>query len=115
MTTSPTFNPDSRSAFPSRNPFQGSPMPIPLEGWDLRAPNIFRDRPLADHLNLNAGWLQVRARTSNQVEAALFPSFTLGGMQSDEVRAQLNRSLWDAGYKPSNEGVNPTWSWAEGN
>jgi hypothetical protein len=115
MTTRPSFNHASQNAFPGKNPFQAAPMPVPLEGWNLRAPDIFRERPLADHLGRNAGWLQARPRTSNQIEDALFPSYSLGGMQREEVRAQLNRALWDAGYTPNCEDENPTWTWTEGN
>lgn len=106
----------NQRAFPGRNPFQTDPMPIPLEGWELRAPDIFRERPLASHLDQNAGWLQARLRTSNQIEAALFPNYSLGGMQPEEVRSLLNHALWDAGYTPSSEWErNPTWTWTEGN
>ncbi len=112
MTTSPS----SRSNFRGMNPFECTPMPIPLGEWGLRAPDIFRERPLARHLNRNDGWLQAVPRTSDQIEAALFPEYALGGMLSDEVRSLLNHALWDAGYTPSREGErNPTWTWTEGN
>lgn len=111
MTSTPTPTPGSRGS----NPFQSVPMPIPLKGWNLRAADIFREGPLADRLERNAGWLQARPRTSNQIQDALFPSFDLGGMQSGEVRALLNRALWDAGFTPDHEDANPTWTWTDGN
>ena len=109
----------NRRILPSRrstNPFQGAPAPIPLIGWDLRAPDIFRERPLATQLDNNAEWLQARPRTSNAIEAALFPEYALCGMEHEEVRSLLNRALWDAGYVPSSTDTdNPTWTWTEGN
>ena len=100
----------------STNPYQGLSAPIPLEGWNLRASDIFRERPLATHLNRNAGWLQARPRTSDAIEAALFPEYALGGMEHEEVRSLMNRALWDAGYVPSNkDSDNPTWTWTAGN
>ncbi len=50
----------------STNPFQGAPAPIPLAGWDLRAPDIFRERPLATQLDRNAEWLHARPRSTTQ-------------------------------------------------
>jgi hypothetical protein len=115
MTTTPRHEPGSPRATRTTNPFQTTPLPIPLDGWNLRASDIFRERPLSDHLGRNTGWLQARPRTSSQIEMALFPSFSLDGMQSDEVRSLLNRALWDAGYTPNCTGANPSWTWAEGN
>jgi hypothetical protein len=114
MTDRPTLA--SRPAFPDRNPFKAAPLPVPLEGRDLRASDIFRERPLAAHLECNSGWLQTRPRTSKQIAVALFPDFILGGMEPEDVRSLLNRALWDAGYTPSSVGSdNPTWTWTEGN
>lgn len=95
------------------NPFQPVPVPIPLTGWDLHAPEIFQPDALARHLERNRRWLQARPRSANQVESALFPSYSLGGMERDEVRANLNAALYDAGYRPSDTCANPTWSWSE--
>lgn len=114
MSAANPHNPFNRNNFRRTNPFQGTPLPIPLEGWNLRAPDIFRARPLNDHLERNAGWLQARPRTSNQIEAALFPEYSLSGMSSSEVRMILNEALWDAGYKPDFEEENPTWTWTDG-
>ncbi len=98
------------------NPFPGLPMPIPLEGWNLRATDIFRERPLAARLDLNAKWLQLRPRTSNAIEYCLFPEYSLCGMEHSEVRHLMNRALWDAGYVPDREDTdNPTWTWTAGN
>jgi len=115
MTNTPHPEPDNRRAARTTNPFQPTPLPVPLDGWNLRASDIFRARALSDQLEKNMGWLQARPRTSNQIEMALFPSFSLDGMQSDEVRSLLNRALWDAGYTPSCTDANPSWTWAEGN
>lgn len=105
-----------RSPFQSPNPFQRIPLPVPVEGWDLRAPDIFRPKPLASQIERNAGWLQARHRTTSQIQSALFPQFSLCGMQADEVRSLLNCALWDAGYAPSrSDDSNPTWTWNEGN
>jgi len=106
--------PITRNDFRSSNPFQGAPLPVPLDGWNLRAPDIFRQRPLADHLERNRGWLEARPRTSNQIDDALFQPYALAGMHFSEVRLLLNHALWDAGYKPSNESENPTWTWTDG-
>ena len=54
--------------------------------------------------------------TSNAIEAALFPEYSLCGMERKEVGSMLNRALWDAGYVPSSTDTdNPTWTWTEGN
>ncbi len=116
MPTNPSSNVPCHNAFRGTNPFQAVPMPVPLWECGLRASEIFRERPLALHLKRNTGWLQALPRTSNQIEAALFPGYALGGMQPEEVRSQLNRALWDAGYTPSSDyASNPTWTWMEGN
>jgi len=119
MTIIPNRRDPIRRALPSRrsmNPFQGASAPIAITGWDLRAPDIFRARPLAAHLECNAGWLQARPRTSNAIEAALFPEYSLCGMEREEVRSLMNAALWDAGYVPSStDTTNPTWNWNEGN
>ena len=107
-----------RSSLPvqrGENPFRGVPMPIPLDGYNLRASEIFRDRPLAARLCMNAEWLQARSRTSDEIEAALFPDYSLTGMDQNEVRSQLNHAIYAAGFAPSDrEGDNPTWTWTEG-
>jgi len=115
-TTANPSDPKRRHLPPRRpNPFAGAPMPRPLDGWNLRAADIFKERPLASHLGMNAGWLQARSRTSDEIEGTLFPDYSLGGMEHDEVRDQLNHALFDAGYDPSeDETDNPTWSWNEG-
>jgi hypothetical protein len=118
MTTDLNRRDPLRRPHPSRhklNPFQDAPAPIPLSGWNLRAPDIFGERSLAANLERNAGWLQARPRTSNAIEAALFPEYALCGMAHEEVRSLMNAALWDAGYVPSSTGTgNPTWSWTEG-
>ncbi|WP_243295103.1 hypothetical protein [Geothrix mesophila] len=118
MTTEPNRRAPNRGTCRPRrtNPYQGVPMPVPLDGWNLRAADIFRAAPLASLLSRNARWLQARPRTSEVIEATLFPEYTLGGMDHDEVRAQLNCALFDAGYEPDDEASsNPTWFWTEGN
>lgn len=118
MTTEPTRRDPIRQPLPPRrmNPFQGASAPIPVTGWNLRAPDLFRERPLAEHLDRNAGWLQARPRTSNAIEAALFPEYRLCGMEHEEVRTLMNAALWNAGYAPDSEDTdNPTWTWTEGN
>ena len=86
-----------------------------LDGWKLRAADIFRAAPLASHLSKNARWLQARPRTSEDIETALFPEYALGGMDHYEVRTQMNFALFDAGYDPDDEASsNPTWFWTEG-
>lgn len=98
----------------STNPFQTAPLPIPLTGWNLQAPEVFRPDALARHLDRNQDWLQARPRSSNRIDTSLFPSYALGGMEREEVRASLNAALWDAGYRPSDHSDNPTWSWDAG-
>ena len=97
------------------NPFKSVPMPFAFGGFGLSASQIFREHSLASHLDRNADWLQGRPRTSNDIEAALYPEYTLSGMEHDEVRSALNRALWDAEYTPSNpKSDNPAWYWLEG-
>lgn len=123
MTNTPSPAPNRRDAVRrptlsarGTNPFRAVPMPIPLEGWGLRAVDIFQARPLAHRLDMNVEWLQARPRTSDEIEAALFPEYSLCGMEHDEVRSLLNFALWDAGYVPDREDAdNPTWIWTEGN
>lgn len=120
-TSTPSFNRRDavrRPSLPARgtNPFRAVPMPIPLEGWGLRAVDIFQARSLAHRLDMNAGWLQARPRTSDEIEAALFPEYSLGGMDHDEVRELMNHGIFDAGYTPDwEDSDNPTWTWNEGN
>lgn len=117
MTPEQPFRDPNRRPLPPicQNPFQGAPAPIPASGWNLRAPDLFRRRSLTDHLDRNTGWLQARPRTSNAIEAALFPEYSLSGMEPEEVRALLNAALWDAGYVPDDTDTrNPTWTWTEG-
>lgn len=97
------------------NPFQKAPLPIPAIGYDLRASDLFRERSLEAHLHRNAEWLQARPRTSEAIEAALFPHYSLDGVEPEDVRTLLNHALWDAGYAPSRASSdNPTWTWVEG-
>jgi len=97
------------------NPFPAVPTPLPCLEDDLRAVDIFTDGLVHERIRVNAEWLQYSPRSSSQIDAALFPYYSLRGMDPDEVRILLNRALWDAGYEPSDTGQNPVWSWTEGN
>ena len=97
----------------SRKPYQAPPMPIATGGLGTRATELFSERALAAHFKRNAGWLQYLPRTSEQIEEALFFSYSLAGMEAEEVREHLNAGLWNAGYVPSNRSSNPSWSWEE--
>jgi len=99
------------------NPYQKAPVPIPLDGFGLRASEIFNEYTLANHLGKNAEWLQHAPRTSEQIEVALFHEYSLAGMEPEEVRQNLNHAIFDAGYHPVNcdsSEDNPTWLWLEG-
>jgi hypothetical protein len=69
---------------------------------------------MARHLERNAEWLRARPRYSDDIEAALYPDYSLGGMEHDVVRQLLNAALWNAGYSPDDTmSDNPKWSWSE--
>lgn len=107
----------SRIRFSKRegvNPFTGIPIPIAMESFGLRAADAFEPRRLARHLEKNSDWLQFRPRSSNEIESALIPEYSLGGMQESEVRQLLNHALWEAGYTPDEDCRNPLWTWTDG-
>lgn len=94
---------------------QGIPMPVTLESSNLRAADVFEEDALASHLDRNAGWLQARPRTSNQIEEAIFHAHVHGAMELEAARLLLNWALWDAEYSPDDsDSSNPTWLWLEG-
>jgi len=69
---------------------------------------------MVDHLDLNAEWLQAHPRSSNAIESALLPEYSLSGMEHEDVRSLMNAALWDAGYVPDQEDTdNPHWHWIE--
>lgn len=62
-------------------------------------------------LMLNDPWLKECPRTSDEIEAAFGTDCIIGGVPSCEERAYLNSFICDAGYLPSDDGDNPTWTW----
>jgi len=112
----PTPSPNPHEPIPPRrrvNPFKKIPVPVPLLGRNLRAADIFKDGVLDDRLERNAEWIQDRPRTTTQIEAALFPDYSLDGMEPDEVLSLLNHALWEAGFAPDDETRNPTWTFTQ--
>lgn len=95
------------------NPFQQVPIPVPCQSCE-RGSTLFSERALSRHLDRNAGWLQYRPRTSEEIEQALYPLYNPCGVSPEDARTALNYGLWDAGYTPSDKGSNPTWCWNEG-
>jgi len=109
-------SPNPQDPIPPRrrvNPFKKVPVPIPLQGRNLRAADIFKEGVLDAHLERNAEWIQGRPRTTTQIDGALFPDYSLEGMHREEVLSLLNHALYEAGFTPDDESSNPTWTFTQ--
>lgn len=92
------------------NPYKIIPVPLPLYGWRLSAPDIFIIEVLSERIHINRGWLAAQPRTTRQVDSALFPDYEMGGMTRAEVFEQLNAALWEAGFRPDQVKENAEWT-----
>ncbi len=101
------------------NPFPLPPEAIPFAFGDddhlYGTWNPFGGGEIAAHIALNSEWLQDQSRTTAVVRKELFPQFRATGMSMDKLLVRISRSLFDAGYTPSNHGPNPTWSFQANN
>jgi hypothetical protein len=92
------------------NPFRAIPMPLPLRGLHLTAPEVFTINVLLERIRINRKWLVAQPRTTRQIDAALFPHYEMAGMTRAEVFQQLNAALWEAGFRPDEVREDATWS-----
>ncbi len=84
------------------DPYEEDPI---LKGWALFSPEI-----LARVFHRNQDWLQCMPRTSADVITALFPSFDANGMTEQEILATVSDAMFAAGFAPSDQSLNPTWT-----
>ena len=91
-----------------------SPKPIPcdpteedpcLDAWGLLVPEI-----LAEVVARNAEWLQWTNRTTSEALSALFVNVNYAGMNDIQAYMRLSTAIHDAGFSPSNQSPNPTWT-----
>ena len=66
-------------------------------------------------LILTDPWILECPRTSDEIEAALCTDQIIAGVPHGEERAYLHGFLREAGYSPSGDAENPTWTRSEGN
>lgn len=77
----------------------------PLKGFGLFSPPI-----LARVVERNAPWLQSAPHTAEEILNTLFPNFDHEGYGDVIYCAVLNNALFDAGYVPIGNIINPVWS-----
>lgn len=91
-----------------------SPKPFPcdpseedpvLNAWDLLVPKF-----MAPVIDRNQGWLQWTGRTTSEVMNALFINMDFYGMTDVDGMRRVSSALFDAGYVPSGQSLNPTWA-----
>jgi hypothetical protein len=91
-----------------------SPKPIPcdpseehpsLMAWDLFTPEI-----VARVIERNRDWMQWTNRTTSEVLGALFINVDYAGMTDIQAMRRVSDIIHDAGYTPSNQTPNPTWT-----
>lgn len=91
-----------------------SPKPIPcdpsedspsMNAWDLFMPKI-----VERVIQRNRDWMQWTSRTTSEVLGALFVNVNYAGMTDIEAMRRVSPVIHDAGYSPSNQTSNPTWS-----
>lgn len=92
------------------NPYNFGPVPIPLKGTNLTAPEIFTVEGLSRRIGINHGWLAAHPRTTRQIHCALFPQYEMAGMTRSEVFEQLNAALWEEGFRTDEIEENASWS-----
>lgn len=98
----------------STNPFPLVPKPIPCDPYEEETPrnawDLFTQDVLAGVFAMNRNWLQFLPRSSKTVLNVLFPRFDSAGMTEVEILSCISREIFDAGYRPSNRGINPIWT-----
>ena len=62
-------------------------------------------------LLLTDPWIQECPRTSEEIEAAFCTDLIIGGVPHSGARAYLHGFLREAGYLPSDDSDNPSWTW----
>lgn len=65
-------------------------------------------------LMLNDPWIRDCPRTTDEIEAAFCTDQIIGGMPHGEERGYLHAILREAGYLPSGDTDNPTWTHVQG-
>jgi len=71
----------------------------------------YTSTPRSLPLMLNDPWLKECPRTSDEIEAAFCADQIIGGVPACEERAYLNGFIRDAGFLPSDDSDNPSWTW----
>ena len=90
------------------------PKPIPCDPYGeescLNAWGLFTPGVLARIIYINRAWLQDTPHTTKEVLRRLFPRFDAAGMTTRDILQRISNSLHEAGYSPSNQTPNPTWT-----
>ena len=61
----------------------------------------------------NDPWMRECPRTSEEIEGNYGTDYLLGGVCSCEEVAYFHSFIRAAGYVPSDDSDNPTWTWSE--
>ena len=105
---------DELEAMASAYHAECSPKPVPcdpteesptLNAWDLLMPEI-----IAGVIERNQHWLQWTNRTTSEVLRTLFINVNYAGMTDVEAMRRVSPMMFVAGYTPSDQGINPTWT-----
>jgi hypothetical protein len=95
------------------NPFRRLPSPIPFENDpDIPVPrawDLFTSENLSVAIRKNREWLEAIPRPTNTIQRALFPVFVRAGMCDWEIQEDISAAMFEAGYRPEHQGVNPSW------
>jgi hypothetical protein len=91
-----------------------SPKPFP---WDpsvenpvLKGRALFSPTVLAMVITRNASWLQHAPHTTHEIMKKIFPIYDKDGNGEVLYYHSLNIALFEAGYCPSEDSLNPIWS-----
>jgi hypothetical protein len=76
-----------------------------LTAWELYTPEI-----VARVIERNRDWMQWTNRTTSEVLGALFINVDYAGMTDVQAMRRVSDIIHDAGYTPSNQTPNPTWT-----